>query len=118
MARLKVKYTRQPLLPPIPANNVGHKQKARDRSARAARPYVYAWTRPHFPACPVNAPAAEWRVSACFKRKARPRDRIGLRERSGGETHFGFSLVRRLADDPPKLRCDAIQHRTLFLHAL
>jgi len=32
----------------------------------------------HLPARPVNAPVTKWRVSACFKRKARPRDGAGL----------------------------------------
>ena len=39
---------------------------------------------------------------------------------SGGETHLSFCVVhgRRLADDPPKLGCDAVQHRALLLHPL
>lgn len=31
---------------------------------------------------------------------------------------FGFRLFQRLADDPPKLGRDAIEHRTLFVHSL
>ena len=40
--------------------------------------------------------------------------------KSGSKPKFGFSLCRwyRLANDPPQLGCDAVEHRALFLHPL
>jgi hypothetical protein len=76
---------------------------------------------------PANAPAAKWRVSPSFiLQRERPAGwmiQSGLEPfhvyRSGSETQFGFRFHWcGRADDPPKLPCDAIQYRALFLHPL
>ena len=76
----------------------------------AARPYVLRTGRPILPTRPVNASAAKWRVSRCFKRKARSRsDRASVV--CGNLPQFSFSLRRwcRLADDPSQLSGHAIE---------
>ena len=77
----------------------------------------------HFPARPVNASAAKWRVSRCFKRKSPASFALTglltpqLRDwrRSGDQTQSGFC---GLADDPPQFGCNAVEHGALLLHPL
>jgi hypothetical protein len=55
-------------------SRAGYRATARVTLIRSSPPPAHAFTQgppDHFPARPVNAPAAKWRVSACFKRKAR-----------------------------------------------